>query len=123
MKTTSAHALALGLVCLVAACARAPSGAAPASTTSTPGAESAEAEEGASPEAIVRADADFGLALDAGASCDMLVPLRDRICDLADRVCRLASEVPDDETTRAQCEDGARRCLAATEGVRNRCGP
>lgn len=110
-------------------CARAPSSAGattmPAATESA-GATTTETttvSDGALETSLEAADADFAIALDAGLSCDMVVPLRDRICMLADRVCALSGASPDDLTMQAQCADGAERCLRATEAVRRRCGP
>jgi hypothetical protein len=118
---------ALFMITSVSGCARAPASA--GSSTMPAASESAGATttetmfEGSLATSLEAADADFAIALDSGLSCDMVAPLRDRICMLADRVCALSGESPEDLTMQAQCADGAERCLRATEAVRRRCGP
>lgn len=127
----NARRRALGALLLLVSlngCARAPSSAGSNTMPSAEGEGGVTTTEttttdGALGTSLDAADADFAIALDSGLSCDMVVPLRDRICMLADRVCALSGESPDDLTMRAQCADGAERCLRATEAVRRRCGP
>lgn len=118
---------------LAAGCAGAPRAQTAPETSDVAAGAAAESTTSVSPifpgpdaptlEDVLVAENDLATALDAGASCDLVASLRDRICGLAQRICALSSESPEDATMRAQCEDGANRCLAATEGVRNRCGP
>lgn len=79
----------------------------------------ADMDLGTAEKALADASKELGSAWSlATPDCNVLRPLRDRICELSDRICQLAG--PDTEI-KARCDDGKRRCADAKDRVGSQC--